>query len=88
MSIDALVRTLGRPPVEFARAWALECPATQSLTVRVLPALAPESITLPRADELVLWFAVPGAESWSSLKDHPSDEEWIRACGFRFEADR
>jgi 4'-phosphopantetheinyl transferase len=88
MSIDTLVRTLARPPAEFAWAWALERPALEPLEVRVVAALAEESMTAPRAGELVLWFGIPGRDGWSGLQDYLSEDEAVRVRRFRFDADR
>ena len=82
------MRIITRPPAEFAWAWALERAASEPLNVRVLSSLTAESNAPPRADELILWFGAPGPGGWSGLKDYLSDEELVRACGFRFEADR
>lgn len=88
MGIDTLIRTLARPPAEYSWAWALERPASEPLNTRVLPALTLATNAPPRADELILWFAVPGAGDWSNLRACLSDDECERASSFRFEADR
>ena len=88
MGIDTLIRTLATPPAEFAWAWALERPASEPLNTRVLPAFALEMNTPPRADELILWFGVPGTGDWKNLRIYLSDDERERASSFRFEADR
>lgn len=88
MSIGTLVRTLARPPSEFAWAWALERPAGEPLEVRILSAVPADRKVPPRAGELLLWFAVPGPGGRPDLLDCLSEDERRRARGFRFEADR
>jgi 4'-phosphopantetheinyl transferase len=88
MSVDEHVRTLATPPSEFAWAWALERPAGERLAVRVLPALTVAGRLPPRAEELVLWFGVPGVRGWPGLQGYLSEDEAAQADRFRFEADR
>ena len=88
MGVDTLIRTVATPPAGFAWAWALERPASEPLNTRILPALTMELNTPPRADELILWFAVPRAGDGSDLDVYLSDDERERASSFRFEADR
>ncbi len=88
MSINALVRTVTRPPEEFAWAWTLERPASAPLSVHVVPELTVEPREPPRADELVLWFGVPGARWGADLLDDLSEDERLRVSRFQFAADR
>lgn len=88
VGIDTLIRTLARPPAEFAWACALERPASEPLSKRVLSTLTGETNASPRADELVLWFGAPGTGDWSDLHIYLSEDERERASGFRFEVDR
>jgi 4'-phosphopantetheinyl transferase len=88
VSADTLIRTLARPPGDFAWAWALERPASAPLNVRVLPALRAETNTPPRADELILWFGAPGAGDQPNLRNCLSEDERARASSFRSAADR
>lgn len=93
MSIDTLVRTVATPPAEFAWAWALERPVSESLRVFIVPALRDQGTAPPREDELILWFGAPETGAQESL-DGPnllnalSDDERMRAVSFRFDADR
>ena len=91
--IDTFVRTVARPPAEFAWAWALERDASEPLSVHVVRALTDETRAPPGENELVLWFGAPrtGAEATSdaaNLLDALSDDERMRAVNFRFDADR
>jgi 4'-phosphopantetheinyl transferase len=87
VSIDLFVRTRAEPPREFAWAWALERPASEQLSVYVVPELA-VPLPLPKKDNLFLWFGVPHPQCGPNLPDHLSEEEHARAAKFRFEADR
>jgi 4'-phosphopantetheinyl transferase len=88
VSIDTSVRTLVAPPWEFAWAWALERPASERLSVYVVPELADETRTLPNEDELILWFGAPDPRGSPDLFNYLSEDERVRAARFRFEADR
>ena len=93
MNIDTFVRTVATPPAEFAWAWALARPASDSLRVHIVPALTDEMTALPREDELILWFGALeiGAQETlggSNLLNALSDDERLRANSFRFDADR
>ncbi len=88
MSIDRCVRTVVRPPPDFAWAWALERLATAPLTVHVASSLAIERRERPREDELILWFGVPDPRQGPALLDWLSDEERARAARLRPDADR
>jgi len=93
MSLDTFIRTVTAPPAEFAWAWALERPLSDSLRVSIVPALTGIATALPREDELILWFGAPqtGAQETlggPSLSSALSDDECVRAMSFRFDADR
>jgi 4'-phosphopantetheinyl transferase len=93
MNIDAFIRTVATPSAEFAWAWALEHPASEPLSVRVVPALAEETSAPPSENELVLWFGAPEVGAPETLGGPNllaalSDDERTRAVSFRFDADR
>jgi 4'-phosphopantetheinyl transferase len=88
VSIDAFIRTLVAPSGEFAWAWALERPASERLSVCVVPNLAIETRKLPSEDELILWFGAPDPRGGPNLINCLSQDEQVRAARFRFEADR
>jgi 4'-phosphopantetheinyl transferase len=88
VSIDPFVRTLVAPPCEYAWAWALERPASERLSVCVVPNLSVETIRLPSEDELILWFGAPDPRGGPNLLNYLSEDERVRAARFRFEADR
>ena len=88
MSIDTFIRTLVAPPREFAWAWALERPASEPLSVYVVPEITTEARMLPSEDELILWFGAPDPRGGPNLFNYLSEDERVRAVRFRFEADR
>ncbi len=89
MSIDAFLRTVPKPPAEFAWAWALERRPSEPLRVYIVPALTTiEARAPPCEDELILWFGAPVFRGGPGLFDCLSDDEKARADRFRFEADR
>jgi 4'-phosphopantetheinyl transferase len=88
MSIDAFIRTVAAPPAEFVWAWALERPASEALSVYVVPALTDETRAPPNENELILWFGAPETLGGPNLLNALSDDERMRAVSFRFEADR
>lgn len=88
VNIDTLIRTLARPPADYAWAWALERLASEPLNERILPALTVAAMAPPRPDELILWFGAPGSGDWTDLRGYLSEEERARASRFRYEADR
>jgi 4'-phosphopantetheinyl transferase len=87
VSFDTFVRTLGKPPSEYAWAWALEHPATEPLRICVVHDLAIETRKPPDQDELVLWFGVPAKSGWDFFGALDENER-MRAGKFQFEADR
>jgi 4'-phosphopantetheinyl transferase len=88
VSIDTFIRTLVAPPREFAWAWALERPASEPLSVYVVPELTIEARMLPSEDELILWFGAPDPLGGRNFFNYLSEDEQGRAVSFRFEADR
>ena len=87
MSVDTFIRTVATPPAEFAWAWALERPASEPLSVNIVPSLTDEP-RAPSENELILWFGAPETLGAPNLLNALSEDERVRAVSFRFDADR